>query len=64
MALKHPLKDDELLIVFEAARIALADADVFDGIAESMDLSDKELRRVREKLSAFMEKIDKGTFLF
>lgn len=44
----------ELLTILEAARTALADADIFDGIAEQMDVSDSELSRLREKLTSYL----------
>jgi len=44
----------ELTTLLEAARITLGDADLFDGIAESLDISDEELKRLQEKLINFM----------
>ena len=44
------MNQSDLLVVMEAARIALADADIFDDIASQMDLSDKELKRIQEEL--------------
>ena len=40
--------------LLEAARITLGDADLFDGIADSLDISDEELKRLQEKLINFM----------
>lgn len=45
---------EERLIIYEAARIALADNDVFAQIADEMDLNDEKLISVRTKLEAFM----------
>jgi hypothetical protein len=45
----------DLLVVFEVARVALADADTFDEIAEKMDMSDKEMKRVQEDLIGALE---------
>jgi len=42
----------EMLIIKEAARLALADADVFDDIAGAMDVADQVLINIREKLQA------------
>ena len=40
----------DLLVVMEATRIALADADIFDDLAAKMDISDKELKRIQDAL--------------
>lgn len=46
----------ELITLLEAARITLADADLFDGIAESLNISDEELKSLQEKLIDFMNR--------
>ena len=52
---KSTLMYSDLLVVFEVARVALADADTFDEIAEKMDMSDKEMKRVQEDLIGALE---------
>ena len=37
-------------IVLEIARVALADADLFDQMAEELDLSDEVMLSVRDKV--------------
>lgn len=46
----------ELITLLEAARITLADADLFDGIADSLDISDEELKSLQDKLINFMNR--------
>lgn len=46
----------ELTAIFEIARIALADLNMFDRLAENMDIDDDELWNIREKLVTLMEK--------
>ncbi len=48
--------DDEQVTLLEAARVALADADIFDQLAEDLDLADDELVQLREKLNGVMNK--------
>lgn len=52
---KLPFSDYEVLVIFEAARVALSDADTLSNIAESMDLNDKELEDVRGSLGEYLE---------
>ena len=52
----HPFSSEELTVLFEVARNALADAGIFDEIADQMDMSDSSLCELRERLSNFMEK--------
>lgn len=47
---------EELITLLEAARITLGDADLFDGIAESLNISDEELKRLQEKLIDYMNR--------
>lgn len=48
----HPFDQTELITLLEAARITLADAELFDGIANSLDISDDELKALQEKLNS------------
>lgn len=50
-----PFNREELLIIFEAARIAMADGEVFDRIAEDMDLADEAMKGIQEKLFAYLD---------
>ena len=50
MKMDHPF----LLSWLEIARIALRDADLFDLIAQEMDLSDEEMMQLRDTLEEFM----------
>lgn len=46
---------EELLIIMEAARIGLNDADNYTDLAEQLDLSDKELSNLRTKLQNHLD---------
>lgn len=48
--LASKFSEDEVLIIFEAARVALADGDIFDKISEEMDIHDDDMVAVRDKL--------------
>jgi len=50
-----PFTYAEMLVLLEAARIALSDADNFDDTAKAMDISDAEMSRISTKLQAFMD---------
>ncbi len=52
--LKLPFEQIDLIAILEAARIALADADTFDHIAEELDIEDEELSRLRDSLEKYM----------
>jgi hypothetical protein len=41
---------EEEVNILEVARVALSDADVFDFCADKLDLSDKELKKLQEKI--------------
>lgn len=47
----HPFDQGELITLLEAARITLADSELFDGIADSLDISDDKLKALQEKLN-------------
>lgn len=53
----HDFSDRELHLLFEAARISLADAMVFEAFFEQAQppLTDKELFGLRERLEACLE---------
>jgi hypothetical protein len=53
--MKLPQNIEENIITYlEAARVAIADADIFDHIAEQLDISDEELIRLREDLQKYL----------
>ena len=41
-------------IIYEAARIALADADLFDYLADMLDITDEELQEVTEEVQNYL----------
>lgn len=45
----------ETLTILEAARVALADAETFDKIAEDLCLEDGELQSLRDRLAAALD---------
>jgi len=49
------LSEEDLLTIFEAARVALSDAEVYEYIADKLDLSDEYLKDLQEKLTTIME---------
>jgi hypothetical protein len=55
------LKDTQLFAVLEAARIALADAEIADTIVESMNISDADANHLQNKIHEFMLKHKKIT---
>jgi hypothetical protein len=46
--------EENIIIYLEAARLALADADIFDYIAEQLDISDDELIDLRDDLQKYL----------
>ena len=49
------LTPTDLILIFEAARIAMGDAEVCDKLAEDMDLWTDELESTRYKLQEIMD---------
>jgi hypothetical protein len=45
---------DDRTVIYEAARIALSDADIFQHIADEMDASDEHLIQIRNILEKYM----------
>jgi hypothetical protein len=52
---QNPFSEEEQGILFEAARIALADAETFDNLAIEMDLSDEMMRQVCDHLQQYQD---------
>ena len=50
----HPFNDEELLIIFEAARLALTNSFMCDELADIMDLSDETVFALSDNLQKFM----------
>ena len=46
--------EHDLLVILEGFRLLLADAELFDMLAEKLDLSDNVLVEIREDISKFM----------
>jgi hypothetical protein len=46
--------EHDLLVILEGFRLLLADAELFDMLAEQLDLSDDVLVEIREDVSKFM----------
>jgi len=55
------LDKSEKLAVYEIALMALRDAEIFDNAAIELDLSDKEMQNLREKLQNYMENKNEGS---
>lgn len=53
--ISHHFDPEEEIVIFEAARVALADAEMFDRLAEELDLTDDEMVELREKLQSVMD---------
>jgi len=49
------LTEYDQTIIFEAARIALSDANIFDMLCDEMDISDEHLQEIRSRLEKHME---------
>jgi len=47
--------EHDLLVILEGFKMLLADAELFDMLAEKLDLSDDVLVEIREDVSKFME---------
>ena len=43
---------EEETIILEAARVALSDADLYEGVALDLDLSDDVLKALQEKIES------------
>ena len=46
--------EHDLLVILEGFKMLLADADLFDMLAEKLDLSDDVLVEIREDVSKYM----------
>lgn len=49
------MNESELIAVVEAARIALADAEIAEKIGEKMDISDAEINHLQNKCHQIMQ---------
>lgn len=47
---ERPFEEEDELILLEAARVALSDAETFDMLANNLDLKDGELKRIQGRL--------------
>jgi len=53
--MKHPFNAEDLLILFESAKIGLSETNSFDRVAETLDINDEYLLGLRERLYKFLE---------
>jgi hypothetical protein len=49
--------EHDLLVILEGFKLLLADAELFDMLAEKLDISDDVLVEIREDISKFMEDV-------
>jgi hypothetical protein len=49
--------EHDLLVILEGFKMLLADAELFDMLAEKLDLSDDVLVEIREDVHKFMEDV-------
>ena len=49
--------EHDLLVILEGFRMLLADAELFDMLAEKLDLSDDVLVEIREDVQKFIEDV-------
>ena len=49
--------EHDLIVILEGFKMLLADAELFDMLAEKLDLSDNVLVEIREDVSKFMEDV-------
>jgi len=50
----HPFTDNEMLTIFEAARISLEEAETFHHLRDKMDIEFDELSEIETKLKNWM----------
>ena len=48
-------EESEVTTLFEIARMALADAEIFDHVCDLLDISDESMQALREKLRLFLQ---------
>ena len=49
--------EHDLLVILEGFKMLLADAELFDMLAEKLDISDDVLVEIREDVSKFMDDV-------
>lgn len=49
--------EHDLIVILEGFKMLLADAELFDMLAEKLDLSDNVLVEIREDVNNFMEDV-------
>jgi hypothetical protein len=49
--------EHDLLVILEGFKMLLADAELFDMLAEKLDISDNVLVEIREDVNNFMEDV-------
>ena len=53
-ALSQVFTDEEMLTIMELARVALSDAEVYDYFSDKLDISDKDMKELQEKVIKYM----------
>ncbi len=48
------LPEHRLLIILEAFRVAVSDADIYDYLVELMDISDDEMFEIRDTIQEYL----------
>ena len=46
---------ENLLVLLEAARVGLDDADLFDYVGEQLDIADDQLSDIRDSLQTYLD---------
>jgi hypothetical protein len=56
--IRNMLNTSDVNTLLEAARVALADADIFDQLCDDLDVNDEHMLYIRERLEAYMGRSD------
>lgn len=48
------LPEHRLLIILEAFRVAVSDAEIYDNLVSAMDISDEEMFEIRDSVYEFL----------
>lgn len=47
----HPFDDDEMIVILQAASLALKDADVCNELSIQHDISDEDMQNIRNRIT-------------
>ena len=56
MSIASKFTEEELVVIFEASRLALADAETFDYLVDELDITDEDMSKLRSKLKDTMKR--------